>query len=81
MIALKKAKSSDHWDTLEYKKPILNDDMTSDKKEANKDPSAGLMDMMKQMYENGDDNMKRMIAETWTKSQSQKDHKFDKFDM
>jgi calcyclin binding protein len=31
-----------------------------------KDPSSGLMDMMKQMYEDGDDDMKRMIAKAWT---------------
>jgi calcyclin binding protein len=30
--------------------------------EKSKDPQAGLMDMMKKMYEEGDDNMKRTIA-------------------
>jgi calcyclin binding protein len=34
----------------------------------NDDPSAGLMDMMKQMYEDGDDDMKRTIAKAWTES-------------
>jgi len=28
------------------------------------------MDLMKKMYEEGDDNMKRTIAETWSKSQN-----------
>lgn len=32
------------------------------------DPSAGLMDMMKQMYDDGDDEMKRTIAKAWTES-------------
>lgn len=27
------------------------------------------MDLMKKMYEEGDDNMKRTIAESWQKSQ------------
>ena len=36
------------------------------------DPSAGLMDMMKKMYEDGDDNMKRTIAEAWSKAQDKK---------
>ena len=27
------------------------------------------MGMMKEMYENGDDDMKRMIAESWQKNQ------------
>ena len=30
------------------------------------------MNMMKKMYEEGDDNMKRTIAEAWTKSQDKK---------
>jgi calcyclin binding protein len=28
--------------------------------------------MMKELYENGDDDMKRTIAESWTKSQKDK---------
>lgn len=32
------------------------------------DPSAGLMDMMKQMYQEGDDEMKRTIAKAWAES-------------
>ncbi|XP_069697784.1 calcyclin-binding protein [Periplaneta americana] len=32
------------------------------------DPSAGLMDMMRQIYEDGDDDMKRTIAKAWTES-------------
>lgn len=44
----------------------------SDKKKPNydkdKDPSEGLMDMMKKLYEEGDDEMKRTIAKAWTES-------------
>ena len=44
-----------------------------DKKEDLKeDPSAGMMNMMKKMYEDGDDNMKRTIAEAWTKANDKK---------
>ena len=32
------------------------------------DPSSSLMGMMKEMYENGDDQTKKMIAESWTKA-------------
>lgn len=32
--------------------------------------------MMKQMYQSGDPEMKKIIAESWTKAQS-KDNKFD----
>lgn len=40
------------------------------KLEENKDPSEGLMDLLKQMYEDGDDEMKRTIAKSWTESRS-----------
>jgi len=36
------------------------------------DPSAGLMNMMKKMYEDGDDEMKRTIAKAWTEGQEKK---------
>jgi len=36
------------------------------------DPSAGLMSMMKKMYEDGDDEMKRTIAKAWTEGQDKK---------
>jgi calcyclin binding protein len=29
------------------------------------DPQAGLMNMMKKLYEEGDDEMKRTIAQAW----------------
>lgn len=32
------------------------------------DPSKGLMNMMKKMYDEGDDDMKRTIAKAWTES-------------
>jgi len=34
------------------------------------DPSKGLMNMMKKMYDDGDDDMKRTIAKAWTESQN-----------
>ena len=33
-----------------------------------KDPGDSLMQMMKNMYETGDDEMKRTIAKAWTES-------------
>lgn len=32
------------------------------------DPSAGVMNLLKQMYDDGDDEMKRTIAKAWTES-------------
>lgn len=34
------------------------------------DPSKGLMNMMKKMYDEGDDDMKRTIGKAWTESQN-----------
>lgn len=51
----------DHWSQLTAKK---------DKKKKAADaanPAAGIMDLMKDMYDSGDDNMKRMIGETMQK--------------
>lgn len=37
------------------------------------DPSAGVMGLMKQMYDDGDDDMKRTIAQAWTQARDKKD--------
>jgi calcyclin binding protein len=71
-IFLKKSKPSDYWDALEYKKPLVSDP----KPDKSADPSAGLMDMMREMYENGDPEMKKIIAESWTKARTG-DNKLD----
>ena len=47
--------------TKDFKPPKV-DTETAD------DPSQGLMDMMKKMYEEGDDELKRTIAKAWTES-------------
>jgi calcyclin binding protein len=69
-IVLKKEKSA-HWDNLILKpSPIGDVDkniMGGDQQ--NKDPGAGMMEMMKEMYNSGDDNMKKMIAESFSKAQ------------
>lgn len=36
------------------------------------DPQASIMDMMKNMYDSGDDDMKRMIGKAWTEGQDKK---------
>ncbi len=38
------------------------------KLDKDEDPSAGIMKMMKQMYDDGDDEMKRTISKAWTES-------------
>ena len=72
IVYLKKEKN-EFWDTLEKKKGMLGEDSEKSSKGFDKeDPSLGLMNMMKEMYQNGDDNTKRMIAESWSKAQSGK---------
>ena len=46
--------------------------MCARKPDEKKDPEAGLMDMLKDMYEDGDDDMRRTIAQAWTRSQDKK---------
>lgn len=50
----------------------LTDPKRKEKKKSSRaaDPSAGLMDMMKDMYDSGDDKMKKMIGETMTKQRN-----------
>jgi len=64
IVKLQKVKgeySYDHWTDLCAKKP-------RQQSKAN-DPMGGLMDMMKDMYDSGDDNMKKVIAEAMMKAQ------------
>jgi calcyclin binding protein len=76
-IYLKKVSKNDHWDTLEKKKGVMGEKDPSMKPpkmggkadDGGVDPSANLMEMMKEMYNSGDDNMKRIIAESFAKSQ------------
>ena len=42
------------------------------KPQPGEDPGAGLMDLMKKMYDDGDDEMKRTIKKAWFESQEKK---------
>lgn len=78
-MTLKKAKD-EHWSDLKPKQTLLNkkNEGAKPKAKAEGDAMGGLMDMMKDMYQNGDENTKRMIAESWTKAQDEKDGKIPK---
>ena len=81
IVYLVKANSSDFWDSLEKKKGLFGnkDDDGMPALDKNKDPNQSLMEMMRDMYQNGDPEMKRMIAEAWTKSRDEQEmkHKHD----
>ncbi len=67
LIKLKKKKgeySYEHWSSLTSKKP------RSEKADVKSDPMGGLMDMMKDMYDQGDENTKKLIGEAMMKSRS-----------
>lgn len=53
----------DYWTKLSDKKAREKDKKTKD------DPQSSIMDLMKQMYDDGDDNMKKIIGETMMKQQ------------
>lgn len=66
VLKLRKVKgeySYEHWTSLTSKTK------KTDKDGAKKDPMGGIMDMMKDMYDEGDDNMKKVIGEAMLKSQ------------
>lgn len=45
---------------------------TKPKYDPDKDPNEGIMDLMRKMYNEGDDDMKRTIAKAWTESQERR---------
>jgi len=66
IITLFKA-SKGNWLDLHFKEDKLKPSTDKDK-----DPMAGIMDLMKNMYEEGDEEMKRTIAKAWTDARSGK---------
>lgn len=56
---------ADHWTALTKKRPAPGG---ADKS----DPSAGIMDMMKDLYEDGDDTMRKTIGEAMLKSRQER---------
>ena len=61
-LRLRKAHSYDMFTNLVGKKPRAS------AKAAGADPAASVLDLMKDMYADGDDNTKRVIAEAFAKS-------------
>ncbi|TDH73169.1 uncharacterized protein CCR75_003019 [Bremia lactucae] len=61
-ILLRKADKNNTWMNLTAKNSLKSS------KPDSSDPAAGIMDMMKNMYDEGDDDMKRTIAKAWSES-------------
>ncbi|KVH89381.1 calcyclin-binding protein-like [Cynara cardunculus var. scolymus] len=66
IITLVKA-SKGNWLDLHFKEDKLKPSLDKER-----DPMAGIMDLMKNMYEEGDDEMKKTIAKAWTDARSGK---------
>ncbi|KAE8659627.1 Detected protein of confused Function [Hibiscus syriacus] len=66
IITLFKASKGD-WSDLYFKGDKLKPNLDKEQ-----DPMAGIMDLMKNMYEEGDEEMKRTIAKAWTDARSGK---------
>ncbi|CAN1302250.1 Calcyclin-binding protein [Linum perenne] len=66
IITLFKA-SKGNWLDLQYKEDKLKPSLGKDS-----DPMAGIMGLMKNMYEEGDEDMKRTIAKAWIDARSGK---------
>ncbi|KAL0352853.1 UNVERIFIED_CONTAM: Calcyclin-binding protein [Sesamum angustifolium] len=59
--------SKGNWLDLHFKEDKLKPSLDKEK-----DPMAGIMDLMKNMYEEGDEEMKRTIAKAWSDARSGK---------
>lgn len=75
IISLKKAEVSKTWGHIteaERKAKEAKEAKYDTKDDMSNDPSSGIMNMMKKMYDEGDDDMKRMIKKTWYETQQKK---------
>ena len=70
VIFLAKKKPGQHWSHVTAAEKAKADKKNEAPKmdDDDGDPSKGLMNMMKKMYDEGDDDMKRTIAKAWTES-------------
>ena len=68
-------KGTEHWDDLKEKDTPFKVKEKDAPKEKPEDPQESLMNMMKQMYDSGDDDMKRMISQSWSKAHAEQEKK------
>lgn len=65
-----------HLTTIEQRLKTAKDNLLKDSADDGdidaKDPSAGLMNIMKKMYQSGDAETKRMISKAWTEGAEKK---------
>ncbi|XP_076151349.1 calcyclin-binding protein [Alosa pseudoharengus] len=71
VIVMCKKAAAKKWDCLTQVEKIAKD-KEKPNYDANADPSEGLMGMLKKMYTEGDDEMRRSINKAWSESQEKK---------
>ncbi|XP_053206102.1 calcyclin-binding protein-like [Panonychus citri] len=76
IILYLKKKKEGNWSNIQYSKPVTVVD-EKERPDDNADPSATLMSLMKKMYQEGDDEMKRTIAKSWYEAQQKKESDID----
>jgi len=75
LICLAKLNPGSKWSHMTFAEKVVADAKKAEElpsKDEKEDPSAGLMKMMKKMYDEGDDEMKRTIAKAWTEGQDKR---------
>lgn len=71
LLIMCKKQSTQKWECL-TKVEKQSKDKDKPKMDDNSDPSEGLMNMLKKIYDEGDDEMKRTINKAWSESQEKK---------
>ncbi|XP_020499384.1 calcyclin-binding protein [Labrus bergylta] len=71
ILLMCKKQTTKKWDCL-TKVEKLSKEKDKPSADANADPSEGLMTMLKKIYSDGDDEMKRTINKAWSESQEKK---------
>ncbi|XP_045201450.2 calcyclin-binding protein-like [Mercenaria mercenaria] len=72
LIMLKKKETGKTWPYVTQTEKKLKDKPTKPPIDKEGDPNDSMMALMKQMYDEGDDEMKRTIAKAWTESREKK---------
>jgi calcyclin binding protein len=72
LLMLKKAQERKTWAYVTEREDKKKKTGAKPDEKKEKDPNEGLMDMLKQMYEDGDDEMKRTIAKSFSESKTKK---------
>ena len=79
ITVLLRKKNSDKWSCVTEKEFKLKDKKPTPKLDETADPQESLMTMMKQMYEDGDDEMKRTIAKAFSESRDKQGSQMPNF--